>query len=268
MGLLESAKIRIYSFPRLAVAADLPPECNMGDDRQNRSELTRIVSPALSLIPYVGGALAAAWSDWDTATRFRRLEDVLRAICRQLESQPVNEQFAASAPGMSLLELTLRQSETEYCEKKRGRLANVLVCAWVSDAGTQYVFDESLLFLRAAATLGDPAIAMLNVLQLAGPSGAVPFADLTRVIAHPLESEAERRELAIIVLNSLCSEFAFVKRAWDLNRPDVQGTLIVSGNMGPEGIARSCFHAITLRGTRFVEFVLRGEEDNPPSMPS
>jgi hypothetical protein len=59
-------------------------------------------------------------------------------------------------------------------------------------------------------------------------------------------------------LNQLCSEFAFVKRAWDLNASEKKTTILSTTNLSPEGIARNCRHAITERGKRFIGFVIRG----------
>ena len=227
---------------------------------QNESEyklggMTRVVGPALAAIPYVGDVLAAAWSEWDTTRRFCRLQETMEHIQRKLSKLPPKDDAADDA-GMHFLELVLREAQLQHSEAKRERLANLLVSAWVSNTPPQYAFDESLLFLRATTVFGDTHIAILNKLHEVGVGGSVPFGDLAQLVSDV--SETDRNEAALIVLNHLCSEFAFAKRAWDLNRPDIGGKPLSSGNLSPEGIARKCFHSITPRGIRYVDFVLRG----------
>ncbi len=60
-----------------------------------------------------------------------------------------------------------------------------------------------------------------------------------------------------IILNDLCARFDFVSRAWDLNC-ERKSSLMFTGNMSPEGVARSCFHAINKRGRRFFVHVFKG----------
>jgi hypothetical protein len=84
----------------------------------------------------------------------------------------------------------------------------------------------------------------------------VSFDDLAAEISAGAENE--RNQLAIIVLDDLCSRFAFVRRAWGLGDPDRKGGLLRYNNLSPEGIARGCNHAITKRGLRYIAHVVRG----------
>lgn len=217
------------------------------------SKLTVLVSPALNLIPGWGGALAAAWSEWDVRRRFRRLEDTLDAIRRKLSGLTINP-GAASDEGMQLLELVLREAQIQHSERKREHLANVLVASWIANEPPRATFDESLLFLRATAMFTEAHVAVLNRLHDAGSDGSTPFAEIRDLIVDRSNPD----EAALIVLNDLCSAFAFAKRAWDLNRPNAKGAILMSGNLSPEGIGRKCFHAISKRGQKYVQLILRG----------
>jgi hypothetical protein len=222
------------------------------------SKLSIAVGPALSLIPHVGGSLASAWSEWDTRRRFLRIEETLRTIQCALQHCRVN-QDAATDEGMHLLEIVLREAQLEHCEKKRERLANVLIASWVSETSAQITFDESMLFVRATVLFDDAHIAILDKLRDAGPNASVAFSEIKLLI----QNTENASDAALIILNDICSTFAFAKRAWDLNRPDVKRALLQSGNLSPEGIARKCFHAITERGVRFVDYIVRGSTKAP-----
>lgn len=235
-----------YAFTTMTSASDSEP-----------SKLTALVGPLLAAIPHVGGVLSAAWSEWDTRRRFCRIEEMLSLIRQKLSRLDINEDAADDA-GMHLLELVLREAQLQHEHLKRERLANVLVNAWVSASPLKFVFDESLLFLRATTLFGDFHIAVLNHLHEAGVTGSVPFTELARLVSDPSNSDAGRNEATLIVLNDLCSGFGLAKRAWDLNKPDVKSAVLATGNLSPEGIARNCFHAITERGVRYIDFVIRG----------
>jgi len=223
----------------------------MGDES---SKLTMVVGPTLNAIPYVGGALASAWSEWDTRRRFHRVEEVLRLLQDKLSRLTVNP-TAADDAGMHLLELALSEAQLQHSERKRERLANVIVASWIADEAPHATFDESLLFLRATALFSESHIAVLNKLFEAGTDASVPFSDLKAIVEDP----TNQGEATLILLNDLCSVFAFARRAWDLNKPDKRGSLLSTGNLSPEGLARNCFHAITDRGSKYVDFIIRGK---------
>ena len=197
--------------------------------------------------------LAAAWSEWDTRRRFGRIEEMLQYIQQKLSQLNVNN-AAADDAGMHLLELVLREAQLQHSEKKRKRLANVLVASWVSAEPPKATFDESILFVRATAVFTDSHIAVLDAIHQAGPNASMSFSEIGAMVSETSNLD----DTSLIVLNDLCSVFGFVKRAWDLNRPDRKQGLFSTANLGPEGIARKCFHAITPRGSRYVNHVIRG----------
>jgi hypothetical protein len=155
--------------------------------------------------------------------------------------------------------LVLREAQVQHCGRKRERLANVLVASWVAEQSAA-AFDESLLFLRATVAFTESYLHVLDKLKDAGPIGSVPFSEVKTWIVDA----SNRNEAAIIVLNDLCSQFAFAKRAWDLNQPDAKRLPLSTGNLSPEGIARKCFHAITDRGRRYVDYIIRGRTTDQP----
>jgi hypothetical protein len=218
------------------------------------SKLTVLIGPALNLIPHVGGAIASAWSEYDTRKRFQRIQETISMIQSKLSDARVNE-AAASDAGIHLLDLVLREAQMQHCERKREYLANLLVASWIDENPPQATFDESLLFLRAITSFSESHLAILSKLSDAGTDGSVSFSEIASVIV----ADSDPEDSALIILKDLCSDFALAKRAWDLNRtqPKHTPTLLGTGNFSPEGIARKCFHAITPRGVRFVNYVIR-----------
>lgn len=224
---------------------------------EGETKLTVVVGPLLNAVPIVGGVLAAAWSEWDTGRRFARVEQTLRQIVHRLEVLGVN-QAAASDPGMHLLELVLREAQLQHSEAKRKRLANVLVASWVDDRPPEETFDESVLFLRAVVEFGESHIAFLHHLDKAGTGASIPFKELQKLVVGGERTPGETSQMATIILNDLCGGYGLVFRAWDLNQPDAPKNPLLTSNLSPEGIARSCRHAITGRGRRFVKYVISG----------
>jgi hypothetical protein len=43
-----------------------------------------------------------------------------------------------------------------------------------------------------------------------------------------------------------------------LNDPNFKGALLFTKGLSAEGIARGCKHAITRRGRRYIDYVIRG----------
>lgn len=224
-----------------------------------------VIREYLEPVAVYGGKLWSAWDSWSTKNRIARLESTMKAIAEKLALLPPNV-FAESDAGQQLLELVLREAEIEHSDAKRERLANLLVSSWIRGEVPEVVFDESLLFLRATTEFTESHVAVLDALATAGRKGSTTFVDLAKIAAGTTLQEVEAKQIAIIVLDDLCSRYVFANRAWGLNEPDAKMTILSSENLSAEGIARNCRHAITARGERFVEYVLDGPgKDSIPS---
>jgi hypothetical protein len=221
-------------------------------------ELTRfaaLVRTGLSLVPKYGNALSTAWAEWDSSRRMERIEQTLSAIADQLVDLELK---TVDDAGMQLLELVLRQAEIEHAEQKRQRYACLLVSYWVADEPVTENFDEAAEFLRATAEFTEAHIAVLKILQDCGEEASVEFSAIVDVVQKHRGTE-QVSSITLGLLEGLCARYGFVKRSWTLNREDKDAGLLRTANLGPEGIARKCYHAITKRGLRYLEFVLRGQ---------
>jgi hypothetical protein len=236
----------------------------IGDPR----DLTAILPPLLAtldlVVPGLGSAMSATWSEFSTGAKIKRIEEVIAKIRERLTPDSILNSFATSPAAMQLLEHVLRRTEVEHSEQKRDRFANLIVSRWVTSEPIEGTFDESMLFAEANSKFTDSHVAVLQRLYERGEGASVSFGDLSALVAGEPD---ERSQLAIIVLDDLCSEFVFSRRAWGLNDPDVKHGPLVSTGLSPEGIASKCRHAITKRGRRYVDYVVRGPAALVPSHP-
>ncbi|MBI2481906.1 MAG: hypothetical protein HYV60_25640 [Planctomycetia bacterium] len=120
-----------------------------------------LVGPLLELLPGVGGFLSAAWSEFSSRGRIKRIEDVFEKILAQLSPDFVLNAFADTPAGMQLLEQVVRRSELEHAETKREHFANLIVSSWIVDQPVDGIYDESVLFVEATAKFTDSHLAVL-----------------------------------------------------------------------------------------------------------
>ena len=105
--------------------ADLPSDPQ--GLQEHTSRLALVVRAGLAAVPYIGGTLATAWSDWDTGRRFRRVEHTLAEIVRRL--QEMGKLFEPDRIGdaeMQILEAVLSRVQAEHRENKRCRFASLV----------------------------------------------------------------------------------------------------------------------------------------------
>lgn len=216
----------------------------------NDTLIQQIQSALASSIP----KLAAAYGTWATAQRLKRAEELFEKLGKYRGL--TFSQFATSDAGFHLLEKVVQRVEAEHLESKRDRFANLLFSSWIDDGPHQVVFDEADLFLRAIDRFTETHLTLLGILNDSGLKASIPFSDLEAAVKTAGQHE-NLRGITLVALNDLCSGFAMANRSWDLNRAK-ESKLMFSGNLGPENISRKCFHAITPRGIRFVEHVVRG----------
>jgi len=223
--------------------------------------LSAIVRTWLTLLPGAGGTISTAWSEWESSRRSERIESTLQQITDRLNDvEATVNPTKIDASGMQLLELVLREAEIESSERKRRRFADLLASYWLSEGPTPISYDEAALYLRATREFTESHIGVLHQLKQAGESAAVPY-EVIKQLVEIEESDGVLAANAVCVMDDLCSRFGFAKRSWTLNQ-DIEGetrksSLLFTGNLSPEGIARKCFHAISKRGQRYVDFVLR-----------
>lgn len=234
----------------------------IGDPR----DLTTIVAPLLATldakIPGLGSSMSAAWSEISTRGKIKRIEKTIAEIRERLAPESILNSFATSPAAMQLLEHVLRRAEVEHSKQKRDRFANLIASSWIASEPVEGIFDESMLFAEANARFTDSHLAILQRLYECGDGASVSFDDLSPLVAAGPD---EQGELAIIVLDDLCSEFVFARRRGGLNDPGFKNSPLFSQNLGPECIARKCKHAITKRGQRYYDYVVRGPLELAPS---
>ncbi|HBJ33846.1 MAG TPA: hypothetical protein DDZ51_03580 [Planctomycetaceae bacterium] len=197
--------------------------------------------------------LASLYGTWATAQRLKRAEELFAKLSQY--HGLAFTQFATSDAGFHLLENVVQRVEAEHLASKRERFANLLISSWIDERPHQAVFDEADLFLRAIDRFTDTHLQLLGILYDGGVKASIPFQQLQESVENAPE-QTNLRGIALIALNDICSAFAMANRSWDLNRTK-QGALMFSGNLSPENISRKCFHAITHRGIRFIEHVIR-----------
>jgi len=209
-----------------------------------------IVRTGLNLVPGCGGALAQAWSEWDTALRFKRVEEAIAAIRDRLKDATDFSVSALSDAEYQLLEEVLRRVQAEHREVKRTRFANLLAKCWTE--GIQDSFEERMLFVRALDRFDElhvRVLAYLSSLDEDREHYPVPR-EIARAVGIPGSNIAESLNP---VLDLLAREFAFVVRNWTLAGHG--GHAVSSTYLGPENLVGKCGHRITSLGRRFIEYI-------------
>ncbi|TWU33446.1 hypothetical protein Q31b_57630 [Novipirellula aureliae] len=197
--------------------------------------------------------LASLYGTWATAQRLKRAEDLFERL-RRYRGLTFSD-FATSDAGFHLLEKVVERVKAEHCEAKREHFANLLVSTWIDNGPHQAVFDEADLFLRAIDRFTDVHLYLLAILHEADVKASIPFRKLQESV-EDATADCDRRGITLVALNDLCAVFAMVNRSWDLNRKK-ESRPMFSGSLSPENISRKCYHAITQRGIRFVDRVVR-----------
>ena len=175
------------------------------------SNFGMIVRPVLAGIPYFGGSLATAWSEWDTKRRFSRVEQTLREFCRQLESlkQFLDPNLIGEGE-MQLLERVLQQVETEHRDGKRKRFSHLVAVAWTT--GRDRPFEEKNRFMQALEEFDELHIGILSFLRQNDDAGTrVSYAAIGDALCVPEEERDERLGPA---LDRLASGYGFLRRGW------------------------------------------------------
>lgn len=181
------------------------------------------------------------------AYRMKRLESLVARL-NQVDSDDFR-QFLVSEKGFQILETIAERVWREHREQKRERYANLIVSSWIDEQSGGFTLDEAAFFAEAIDAFSDAHIAILQKLYDERSCGTVGYKDLGAF-------DSEQKQIAV---DALCSRFGMVRRAWDLERPEVKGAILFSGNLSPEGIARKCFHKITPLGERFMEHILSSD---------
>ncbi len=215
-------------------------------------DLLKVVAPALAAIPIVGGTLSATWSEFNTDGRIKRVEETLGQIKELLSNDYQLNAFAATPAGMQLLESVLHRVEVQVCKQKRVRFANLVASSWLTDDPVESIFDESMMFAEATERFSESHLLVLMQLYNLVPGQTLSFKELKPV------GNDDPTGLLIVLLNCLCSTFHFVRRGWGMDDPAYKGKLLTGKGLSPENIALRCQHAITPRGRRYIDYVVKG----------
>ncbi len=214
-----------------------------------------LVRTGLAAIPYAGGAMATAWSEWDTKRRFDRVGQSIGEICIALEA--VRERFdpeRIGEPEMQILEAVLNRVQSEHRERKRCRFAKLVASAWTEERDQP--FEERMRFVRALDELDELHVRILAYLAEQKDADKTPeYAEIGEVAGVP---EDERDQHLLPALNTLASSYGFIRRAWGMSSGE--GSILFSKNLSPEGIARKCEHLITDVGIRFLRAISLSDE--------
>jgi len=229
----------------------------------NGNKLTQygaVVRTGLAAIPTIGGALATAWSEWDTSRRFSRVEEAVNQLASSLTE--LGKKFDPDSIGdeeLQLLEEVLRRIQIEHRERKRQRFVQLLTGAWTTQRDRP--FDEKLRHVRALEQFSDDHISILKFLEVAKVNRICPtYKAIAKELKVPSDQEDER---LLPALNDLASVFGFIKRAKGMTLDTSQekkGKLLMNTNLSPEGVARGCNHTITDAGHRFLKLLSESPE--------
>jgi hypothetical protein len=211
------------------------------------TKLGAIVRTALEAVPYVGGSLATAWSEWDTNRRFARIESTVQHLTFRLAALAEKSDLATIGDEeLQLLEEVLRRVQIEHRESKRQQFAQMLVGTWTSQRHRP--FEERMQHIRALDEFSSLHIEILQFLARQS-EGAFPSYS---AIGDAVDVSAEHRDTVLIpALDRLASGYGYIKRAWGMSTGE--GAPLISTNLSVEGIARKCEHTITEAGRRFLD---------------
>ena len=220
----------------------------MLEREEQSSTLTLVVRAGLAAVPFAGGSLATAWSDWDTNRRFKRVEHTLVELRRALEE--VQQSFAPDRIGeaeMHILEAVLARVQSEHRERKRRQFAKLVASDWTERLDEP--FEDRMRFVRGLDELDELHINILAFLAGQG-EGTPSYMEIGEKMGV---AENERDQRLLPALNLLASAFGFIRRGWDMSSG--KGAILFTQNLSPEGIARKCEHTITEMGRRFLRAV-------------
>ena len=207
-----------------------------------------VVGPALAAIPYAGGPISAAWSDWRANRRFKRIEETIDELRRLLTAAAERIDHALSDDDMQLLEATLERVQMAHTEQKRKKFAHLVASCWTDAHGRP--FDEKMVFVNALSDFNEQHLQTLAILQDA--KGAVAYNDLRDRVLPADMAAIESDSVMVPILDTLAARYGFIQRAWGLGDPSAKNSIMWSGNLSAEGIARKCNHVITALGQRFM----------------
>ncbi len=234
----------------------------MDNENTGRSQsYEALIGPALAGIPAVGGPLSAMWSEWNTNRRFARVEDTLSELQRLVGADRYDiDPDALADPQLELFDKAIRHAQREHAEKKRRLFARFVASSW----SAEYVEDspeDGPNFLNALIDFTDKHIYTLLSLEEAGGDAAVSYEELCDAVYEQVASHDDNNEKMLGVLDILGTRYGFIKRAWGLNDPDYDGSIFLTSNLSPEGVARGCSHCITSLGKRFLDYIRDTEEE-------
>ena len=226
-------------------------------------DIGAICRTGLAGVPLIGGPLAQAWSEWDGKQKYKRIEAALYALQRRLEAEAVPLNPARlTAEHFQFFSETMHRLEVESRDSKRKRFISLLTGYWT---GAVPKYDSATEFLHAIDQLSDEHIYILKHLRDA--TGYPSFKDLHHSI-DPKECDPESEDRMIAILNQLSGDYGFIHRSWTLGSKGNGGRLILTTKgLSPEGIARTCKHAITKKGKRFLKSIEEDTQQGGPGYP-
>lgn len=197
-----------------------------------------VAAVVTSIIPWVGGAVAAVLSGASYGRKLGRVREVLNGVAEDLRTfkSKASEDYVQTEDFEELLERTLRQAADERNESKRAMYRAFLVDAIASPGEP---FDEQIRFLRTLEELQPDHLRVLKALDSPPEGGSGYMGSPSQTLSERLPDMARER------MADLVSQ---------LNDMRVTSMGSLSTMMTYHG-AQDLRHAITPYGRRFVEFL-------------
>lgn len=251
----DNGELDLVMAPELVEAIEtigLFEEPEVGSEQPNaviklQRSARQLIAPGLAGIPVVGGTLSAAWSQYDTGQRFKRVEETIALLGEKLGNYMKSHEIPVATSDMELLEAAIERVQAESNQRKRRMFAELIATSWTTQHALPYT--ERRLFIDALTAFTDVHIKILGL--LASAIGTVDYDSLRT--ATEVDDAIEQDSILIPALDCVVSRFGFVRRAWGLDDSSSKGHLMSSRNLSPEGMARKCKHALTPLGVRFLE---------------
>lgn len=216
--------------------------CPIMDQRETMGAIIRV---GLNLIPSCGGAIASAWSEWESSRRFRRVEDAVEQLRLELESKTPVDHSRLGEAEMQLLEEAFNRVSYEHRQDRRRLFVRILVSGW---RNIDRSFEERRMFCQALDALMDVDLQILSFLRRREEALSGPFflKDLKAALFRD-EPESFTKEQIVPAVTRLAATFGFIRR-------DVAASAAASimTNINPDGLALHADAQLTDLGERFL----------------
>jgi hypothetical protein len=160
------------------------------------------VGPALALIPGIGGALSALWTDYDVTRRLSRVQQTIDELQTHLLRRALDPE-KLTVDDMALFEMTLQRVHLAWAEEKQARFARSLASSWTNQRTLP--FEERVLFIQAVAELHNEHIRILEIVATERLDGFVTYSELRDRLKLEAMSNTEKGSIIVPAIDLLAS---------------------------------------------------------------